>query len=146
MARLASSLSAGILLLAFAGCAADSTSDANMTTTPSGLKYADERVGSGPEVKKGDLVSIHYTGRLKNGVKFDSSHDVNHPLDFVLGSGKVIKGWDEGIAGMKVGGRRKLVIPPDLAYGDRGYGDLIPPRAELTFDVELVKMTPANGS
>jgi peptidylprolyl isomerase len=129
-------------LLALAGCAADSNSDANLTVTPSGLKYVDERVGEGPEAKKGDTVSVHYTGKLKNGVKFDSSHDVNHPLEFQLGYGNVIKGWHEGIAGMKVGGRRKLVIPPDLAYGDRGYGDLIPPRAELTFDLELVKLTP----
>jgi FKBP-type peptidyl-prolyl cis-trans isomerase len=108
-------------------------------TTKSGLKYEDTKVGTGQEAKSGDTVQVHYTGTLKNGKKFDSSKDRGQPFSFRLGAGMVIKGWDEGVAGMKVGGTRKLIIPPDLAYGERGAGNgLIPPNSELTFEVELI--------
>jgi FKBP-type peptidyl-prolyl cis-trans isomerase len=107
-------------------------------TTKSGLKYIDEKEGTGAEAKKGDTVDVHYTGWLKDGKKFDSSKDRGRPLSFKLGEGRVIKGWEEGISGMKVGGKRKLIIPPDLAYGEKGFPGAIPPNAELTFEVELV--------
>jgi FKBP-type peptidyl-prolyl cis-trans isomerase len=104
------------------------------------LKYEDLKEGQGPEAKKGDEVQVHYTGWLKNGTKFDSSLDRKEPFTFKLGAGMVIQGWDEGVAGMKVGGKRKLIIPPELAYGKRGAGRVIPPDAELTFEVELLKI------
>jgi FKBP-type peptidyl-prolyl cis-trans isomerase FkpA len=107
-------------------------------TTPSGLKYTDVKVGTGAEAKAGQRVSVHYTGTLTNGQKFDSSKDRNQPFLFPLGAGQVIKGWDEGVAGMKVGGVRKLTIPPDLGYGARGAGGVIPPNATLLFEVELL--------
>ena len=113
-----------------------------MKTNPSGLQYDDEEVGTGPEAKAGQEVKVHYTGWLyENGVqgkKFDSSRDRNDPFEFSLGAGMVIRGWDEGVAGMKVGGKRTLVIPPDLGYGARGAGGVIPPNATLKFDVELL--------
>jgi peptidylprolyl isomerase len=110
-------------------------------TTKSGLKYVDRKVGTGKEAKKGDTVSVHYTGTLTNGKKFDSSLDRGDPIVFELGTGKVIKGWDEGIAGLKEGGKRKLIIPPELAYGDRDIGKgLIPANSTLIFEVELVKV------
>ncbi|HEV8062074.1 MAG TPA: FKBP-type peptidyl-prolyl cis-trans isomerase [Gemmataceae bacterium] len=118
----------------------DKDKEEKVVTTKSGLKYVEPKVGEGPEAKKGDLVSVHYTGKLKDGTKFDSSRDRGVPLQFVLGIGKVIKGWDEGLQGMKAGGKRKLIIPADLAYGAQGAGGVIPPNAELTFDVELVKI------
>ena len=109
--------------------------------TKSGLKYEDIKVGTGKEAKKGDTVSVHYTGWLaKDKKKFDSSHDRNMPFTFELGAGRVIKGWDEGVAGMKVGGKRKLMIPAKLGYGARGAGDDIPPNADLIFEVELLKV------
>ena len=111
-----------------------------VVTTKSGLKYEDLKEGDGQEAKSGDTVEVHYTGRLKDGTKFDSSLDRGQPFSFPLGKGRVIKGWDEGVAGMKVGGKRKLIIPPDLAYGKRGAGGVIPPDAELTFEVELLKI------
>lgn len=112
------------------------------TLTASGLKYTDVKVGSGAEAKPGKTVSVHYTGWLYNngqkGKKFDSSRDRGEPFDFPLGGGQVIQGWDEGVAGMKVGGKRTLVIPPALGYGERGAGGAIPPGATLLFDVELL--------
>jgi len=111
-----------------------------VVTTASGLKYDDETVGTGAEAKAGNTVDVHYTGWLKDGTKFDSSRDRGKPFSFKLGAGQVIKGWDEGVAGMKIGGKRKLIIPADLGYGKRGTGGVIPPDAELTFDVELLKV------
>jgi peptidylprolyl isomerase len=108
------------------------------TTTPSGLKYTDDVVGSGPSPEKGKKVTVHYTGTLTDGKKFDSSVDRGQPFSFNIGVGQVIKGWDEGVMSMKVGGKRRLVIPPDLGYGSRGAGGAIPPNAELIFDVELL--------
>jgi FKBP-type peptidyl-prolyl cis-trans isomerase FkpA len=111
---------------------------AAMTRTPSGLRYQDVARGDGKEAKAGQTVSVHYTGWLPNGEKFDSSRDRNQPFGFTLGAGQVIAGWDEGVAGMRVGGRRKLIIPPDLAYGTAGAPPDIPPGATLVFDVELL--------
>ncbi len=105
---------------------------------PSGLQYIEIQPGTGEQAQPGDVVSVHYTGTLQDGTKFDSSLDRNEPITFVLGQGMVIAGWDEGIALMKVGGKARLVIPPNLAYGERGAGGVIPPNATLIFDVELV--------
>ena len=113
-----------------------------MITTPSGLQYEDTVVGSGEEAKKGQYVSVHYTGWLyengQAGKKFDSSKDRNDPFEFPLGGGMVIKGWDEGVQGMKIGGTRRLVIPAELGYGTYGAGGVIPPNATLLFEVELL--------
>jgi FKBP-type peptidyl-prolyl cis-trans isomerase len=106
--------------------------------TSSGLKYVDEKVGDGEEAKSGDTVTVHYTGWLTDGKKFDSSVDRNQPFTFRLGAGQVIEGWDKGVAGMKVGGKRKLTIPPGLAYGNRAVGGVIPSNSTLVFDVELL--------
>ena len=111
--------------------------DEGMTTTPSGLQYRDDVVGEGAEAKAGNLVSVHYTGTLQNGSKFDSSRDRGQAFEFPLGAGRVIRGWDEGVAGMRIGGRRTLVIPPELGYGARAIGP-IPPNSTLIFDVELL--------
>jgi FKBP-type peptidyl-prolyl cis-trans isomerase len=119
---------------------AQENKDEKVVTTNSGLKYVDVKVGTGQEAKAGETVSVHYTGWLKDGKKFDSSLDRGQPFNFQLGAGRVIKGWDEGVQGMKVGGKRKLIIPSDLAYGQRGAGNVIPPGAELTFEVELLKV------
>ena len=108
------------------------------TTTASGLVFEDLVVGTGNTAASGQKVSVHYTGWLTNGTKFDSSKDRGEPFVFPLGKGHVIRGWDEGVVGMKVGGKRKLTIPPQLGYGDRGAGGLIPPNATLVFDVELL--------
>jgi len=111
-------------------------------TTKSGLKYIDHVVGDGEEAVKGMTVEVHYTGWLnddgKRGKKFDSSKDRDQPFSFLLGGGRVIRGWDEGVVGMKVGGTRELIIPSDLGYGSRGAGNVIPPNATLIFEVELL--------
>jgi FKBP-type peptidyl-prolyl cis-trans isomerase len=108
------------------------------TKTPSGLEYWDIKLGTGPTAEKGQTVKVHYTGWLTTGKKFDSSVDSRRPFSFSLGAGEVIKGWDEGVAGMKVGGKRQLKIPSQLAYGEKGYPGVIPPNATLVFDVELL--------
>ena len=108
------------------------------TTTASGLIIDDMEVGTGATAEKGKRVSVHYTGCLTDGRKFDSSKDRNDPFEFPLGAGHVIRGWDEGVQGMKEGGKRKLTIPPELGYGVRGAGGVIPPNATLIFDVELL--------
>ncbi len=115
-----------------------------MITTTSGLQYHDTTEGSGAQAQPGQQVHVHYTGWLFNdgqqGAKFDSSLDRNDPFAFSLGAGMVIKGWDEGVAGMKIGGKRTLIIPPQLGYGARGAGGVIPPNATLKFDVELLQV------
>jgi len=110
----------------------------SVTTTSSGLVIEDIQLGDGDEALAGKMVRVHYSGYLTNGDKFDSSVDRNDPFDLPLGRGHVIRGWDEGVAGMKVGGKRKLTIPPELGYGARGAGGVIPPNATLVFDVELL--------
>ena len=116
----------------------------NTVTTSTGLQYIDTEVGTGAEAKAGQNVLVHYTGWLYNngeqGAKFDSSRDRNDPFEFSLGAGMVIKGWDEGVQGMKIGGKRTLIIPAALGYGARGAGGVIPPNATLKFDVELLKV------
>jgi len=106
--------------------------------TDSGLKYDDTVIGDGATAVKGQTVSVHYTGWLTDGEKFDSSKDRNDPFQFALGAGRVIRGWDEGVQGMKVGGTRRLTIPPQLGYGAQGAGGVIPPNATLVFEVELL--------
>ena len=127
----------GLLLGAFmmSGCQAEET----YQTTASGLQYFDQTIGTGEEAKAGDLVQVHYTGTLyPSGEKFDSSVDRGQPFEFPLGQGRVIAGWEEGIAGMKVGGHRVLLIPYQLAYGEQGSPPVIPPKATLKFEVELL--------
>jgi FKBP-type peptidyl-prolyl cis-trans isomerase FkpA len=109
-----------------------------MITTSTGLQYEDIEEGTGQEAVAGRAVSVHYTGWLTDGTKFDSSHDRNQPFTFPLGARRVIAGWDEGVAGMKVGGKRKLTIPAHLGYGVQGAGGVIPPNATLVFEVELL--------
>ena len=131
-------MTAGALLIAMTA----QSPAAELKTLPSGLRYSDEVVGNGPEPKVGQSVNVHYTGWLDQagakGKKFDSSRDRGDPFSFTLGAGQVIKGWDEGVATMKVGGKRTLVIPAALGYGARGAGGVIPPGATLIFDVELL--------
>ena len=112
----------------------------NMETTPSGLQYHDVKVGTGASPSAGQTAVVHYTGWLLDGKKFDSSKDRGQPFTFALGRGQVIKGWDEGVATMKVGGTRILMIPPELGYGARGAGGVIPPNATLKFEVELLEI------
>src|SRR5262249_32209036 len=118
------------------------TMDEQIIETATGLGYVDIVEGTGAQPKTGDSVSVHYTGWLKSGQKFDSSHDRGEPLVFAIGRGRVIKGWDEGVGTMRVGGKRKLVIPPHLGYGDRGAGGVIPPGATLVFEVTLLDVKP----
>jgi peptidylprolyl isomerase len=110
---------------------------ANLQTTPSGLKYVIDRPGNGPQPQSGQTVQVHYTGWLTNGTKFDSSRDRGEPIEFPIGTGRVIKGWEEGVGAMHVGEKRTLVIPPELGYGESGQGE-IPPNATLVFKVELL--------
>ena len=132
----------GISTLGFFALAATPLSAAEMKTMSNGLKYTDTVEGKGAEAKPGQTVTVHYTGWLdqggEKGKKFDSSLDRNDPFSFSLGGGQVIRGWDEGVAGMKIGGKRTLVIPAELGYGAQGAGGVIPPNATLIFDVELL--------
>ena len=112
----------------------------DITITGSGVQIQELVVGTGAEAKAGDKVSMHYTGWLEDGKQFDSSRSRNQPFEFTLGAGEVIPGWEEGVTGMKVGGKRKLTIPPEMAYGDKGAGSVIPPNATLTFEVELLNI------
>ena len=118
--------------------AAGSGGGGQEVTTPSGLKYTDEVVGTGKQPQPGQTAIVHYTGWTLDGKKFDSSKDKNQPFQFPLGAGRVIKGWDEGVATMKVGGKRILIVPPELGYGARGFPPVIPPNATLKFEVELL--------
>ena len=111
-----------------------------MDSDSSGLEFQDLEFGDGTEVRVGDVVSMHYTGWLEDGTKFDASLDRGVPFEFTLGAGEVIKGWDEGVVGMKINGKRRLIIPPGLGYGTRGAGGVIPPNATLTFEVELLSI------
>ena len=134
----------GVLTLStliIAGCTKkQATTDGAAPTSVSELKIEDTTAGTGAEAKKGMQVSVHYTGWLTDGKKFDSSLDRGVPFKFQLGVGQVIKGWDEGVVGMKVGGKRKLTIPSDMAYGERGAGNVIPPNSTLVFEVELLEV------
>lgn len=112
----------------------------NATQTQSGLRYVDVQPGTGNAPKTGQRVTVHYTGTLEDGTKFDSSVDRGQPFTFTIGIGQVIRGWDEGVATMKEGGKRKLIIPASLGYGAKGAGNVIPPNATLLFDVELIKV------
>ena len=113
----------------------------DVKTTESGLRYVDIEKGEGEIPEKGQTVVVHYTGSLADGTKFDSSRDRDRPFSFKLGEGQVIKGWEEGISTMRVGGRRQLIIPPELGYGQKGAGGVIPPNATLIFDVELLRIS-----
>ena len=131
----------GLILIVAVSAVAQS----NMITTDSGLQYTDHTVGDGAEAVSGVTVEVHYTGWLwvdgARGAKFDSSVDRGQPFQFRLGARSVIGGWDEGVAGMKIGGKRELIIPPDLGYGSRGAGGVIPPNATLNFEVELLSIS-----
>ena len=133
------------LALACGSDATKSTSEVNMdsnstVTTASGLQYEDLVLGTGTAASAGATAVVHYTGWLLDGTKFDSSRDRGVPLEFVIGRGQVIAGWDEGVVTMNVGGKRELIIPPNLAYGDQGAGGVIPPGATLKFEVELIEL------
>jgi FKBP-type peptidyl-prolyl cis-trans isomerase len=139
ISRVVVSFFMAVLLAVPAFAAQDVKKDGGKTvTTASGLKYVDVVVGKGASPTASKTVKVHYTGTLENGKKFDSSVDRNEPFSFTIGVGQVIKGWDEGVMTMKVGGKRKLIIPANLGYGARGAGSAIPPNATLLFDVELL--------
>jgi len=130
-----------LLTVSLAACGdgdGDGDGEGQPTVTASGLQIIDIEVGTGDSPQSGQTVEVHYTGWLADGTKFDSSLDRGQPFSFVLGAGRVIAGWDEGVASMKVGGKRRLIIPPELGYGESGYPPVIPANAELTFDVELL--------
>ena len=130
-----------ILVLGFLGLSVISwAEDAQVMTTSSGLQYVDLKEGSGREAHAGETAFVHYTGWLTDGKKFDSSKDRGEPFAFRVGAGRVIKGWDEGVEGMHIGGIRKLTTPPHLGYGERGAGNVIPPNATLIFEVELLDL------
>ncbi len=134
-------LALAVILVATATLAAEPTNPPakeKVVTTASGLKYVDLKVGEGAEAKTGKSVMVDYVGTLVDGTKFDSSYDRREPFPFKIGAGKVIQGWEEGVVGMKVGGKRKLIIPPDLGYGEPGAPPRIPPNATLVFEVELL--------
>jgi FKBP-type peptidyl-prolyl cis-trans isomerase len=137
-----------VIALIAGGVYLATTRDADSPTGGTGgvteLQTEDLVVGAGEEAKLGDQVSVHYTGWLEDGTEFDSSLDSGQPLTFTLGAGDVIEGWDQGVAGMKVGGKRRLTIPPDLAYGAQGFPPVIPPDATLIFEVELLEVIPAS--
>jgi FKBP-type peptidyl-prolyl cis-trans isomerase len=118
----------------------DKDKNEKVVTTNSGLKYIDQKEGTGERAREGDTVAVHYTGWLKDGTKFDSSVDRGVPFELTIGKTRVIKGWTEGLQGMREGGKRKLIIPPDLAYGEEGRPPKIPGNSELTFEIELVKI------
>ena len=127
-----------VMTLTISASAVAAPPHARQIRLPDGLRYTDTVVGRGPVAKSGEMVRVHYVGTFPNGQKFDSSRDRNEPFAFPLGAGKVIRGWDEGVAGMRVGGHRKLVVPPQLGYGAAGAGGVIPPNATLDFDIELL--------
>ncbi len=130
----------GMLILALLLIACGGKDTEEVVTTRTGLQYVDIKVGDGNFPKFGDTVVVHYTGWLEDGTKFDSSVDRGEPFEFLIGTGSVIAGWDEGVSTMRVGGVRKLIIPPELGYGASGSGDVIPPNATLIFEVELLEI------
>lgn len=140
MKDLAKLVAAGAVLMLALGTEAAAQDEPEVVEGKNGLKYIDLVVGEGLDARRGDEVSVHYTGWLEDGTKFDSSLDRGRPFVFPLGRGRVIQGWDLGVAGMKVGGKRKLLIPAKLGYGKRGAGDAIPPNANLVFEVELLSV------
>jgi FKBP-type peptidyl-prolyl cis-trans isomerase len=129
-----------MFLFLLLGCGAEKPEVGKEVTTESGLKYVDLVIGKGAMAQEGSNVYVHYTGWLEDSTKFDSSKDRGRPFNFVLGAGQVIAGWEEGVFGMKEGGKRKLIIPPALGYGERGVPGVIPPNATLIFEIELVKV------
>ena len=131
-------LPVAVVVTACGGKSQITASQPSISILASGLQSQDLEIGDGPEIQVGDIASMHYTGWLEDGTKFDSSLDRGRPFEFILGAGDVIKGWDEGVAGMKVGGKRKLTIPPELGYGASGVRGVIPPNAKLIFEVELL--------
>lgn len=133
-------LSLLILLLLLVGCGGQGAEKEEIVTTKTGLQYVDIKVGEGMLPRLGDTVVVHYTGWLEDGTKFDSSVDRGAPFEFPIGMGRVIPGWDEGVSTMRVGGVRKLIIPPELGYGASGAGGVIPPNATLIFEVELLEI------
>jgi len=136
------SLVAGSLVAGVAGAGSEAAQA--KVTLPGDLAYVDLRAGKGARAKSGDAVRVHYVGTLQDGTKFDSSRDRNEPFEFTLGEGRVIAGWDQGVVGMRVGGLRKLIVPPALGYGAGGMGDKIPPNATLIFTIELLALSPAS--